>query len=368
MSATLAIRDEQHYLATVAEVRMLAERIERVDEAKELADKAAAARVWAQRQRLGLEKVNLAAAAHLWAKRREGELLSELRASGELRPGNPSRREGLRLRDLGVTERESHEVQKLAAIPSDRFAQILEELVPEGRITQAEVERRSERRDRERAAREREAQLVSELQARGGPSCRLAVADLRDFDPGVELDAIVTDPPYVTQDAIDLYAALGEFAVRTLKPAGALAAMTSQRILPEVLAALRRSELVFHWQVCWLSGAHESTVDFERKVISRWKPVLVYHLGSRPEKARLRQLPDVVDSGRDLEKESHPWQQTLDGMRQLVRALADPGHVVCDPFLGSGTTALAALAENRSFVGCDVNADAVEITRRRLSA
>jgi tRNA G10 N-methylase Trm11 len=37
-----------------------------------------------------------------------------------------------------------------------------------------------------------------------------------------------------------------------------------------------------------------------------------------------------------------------------------------DPFLGSGTTAVAAIMEGRQFLGCDIDPGCVETTRRRL--
>jgi len=40
--------------------------------------------------------------------------------------------------------------------------------------------------------------------------------------------------------------------------------------------------------------------------------------------------------------------------------------LVVDPFLGSGTTALACLQLGRRFIGCDIDAGAVAIARRRV--
>lgn len=359
----LAIRDEQHYLATVSEVRTLVERIEHAADAKDLADRARAAEVWAQRAKLGAEKVNLAAAARLWAERRAGELLAESTVPG----GNRAKGRMTPTRSLpaDVTKAQSHRWRRLAAISADEFAEIVEEMVPEGRITQAEIERRVGRRKREQAKSEQEAELVRGLAERGGPECSIAVSDLRSFVPG-PVDAIVTDPPYVTADAIELYAALGEFARRTLSTNGALVVMAWQPILPDVMRVLAHPDLVYRWTCAWISGAHESTADHTRRVFDRWKPVLVYHLGGWPEKAGM--LTDVISTGRDASKTAHVWQQDLDGFRHLIRAVTKPGDRVCDPFLGGGTTALAALAESRCFVGCDVDEVAIETTRERLAA
>ncbi len=362
MSTTLAIRNEKQYLANVSQVRALAERCEHITDAKDLADKARACEVWAQRAHLGIEKVNLAAAARLWAERRAGELLAEtvVPRGNHWIPGKGSEKS----LPENVTKKESFLWQKLAAIDADTFAAEVEAMVPKGRITYAEIERRAKRLERENASAEAEAALVAKVRTNGGPTWRIEHMDLREFDPG-PVDAIVTDPPYITDDSIDLYRALGEFAARVLRPGGALFAMASQPYLPSVFRALEHPELVYRWTVAWISGAYESTAD-QRRVFDRWKPVLVYHRGNWPSKVRM--LTDVVNSGRDEEKQIHPWQQTLIGTRQLVRSACHAGAVVCDPFLGGGTTALAALAENRHFVGCDIEAEAVTATERRLAA
>lgn len=366
MTASLlpAIRDEAGYFAAVAEVRELVERIERVEDAKVLADRARAAQVWAERQRLGEQKVMLAIAARFWAARREGELLVALRANGERATGAGGRElRGVTLGELGIDKAESKRTQDLAAIPADRFAALIDDCASAGRLNFVELHRRAERAAREEAAAEAERALLADVAAHGGPAWSIEHADLREFEPG-SVDAIVTDPPYVTEDAPELYRELGHFACRALKPGGALVAMVSHAILLDALDALGRPELVYRWAVCWLSGAHESTADQRYRVFDRWKPVLVYHLGPWPPDAPM--LTDVVSSGRDEEKGAHPWQQTLAGTRQLVRAVARPGDVVCDPFLGAGTTAIAALAEHCHFVGCDVDQLAVARARQRL--
>lgn len=67
-----------------------------------------------------------------------------------------------------------------------------------------------------------------------------------------------------------------------------------------------------------------------------------------------------------VQKELHHWQQSLDGFIQIVERFTEPGELVVDPFLGSGTTAVACLRLGRQFVGCDTDAGAVAIARRRV--
>jgi phage N-6-adenine-methyltransferase len=136
----LVIRDEHHYLATVADVKALCERIDDVGDARDLADRARAAQVWAQRARLGSEQVNLAAIAKLWAERRAGELLAMSRENGErARSGKESDKPTLST--LGISKDESSEWQKLASIPPETFSEAIDVAAEEGVVSAAKVQR-----------------------------------------------------------------------------------------------------------------------------------------------------------------------------------------------------------------------------------
>lgn len=51
----------------------------------------------------------------------------------------------------------------------------------------------------------------------------------------------------------------------------------------------------------------------------------------------------------------HVTQKPLALLRWLVRLVTPPGGAVCDPFAGSGTTGVAAVAEGFGFVGCEID-------------
>jgi hypothetical protein len=63
----------------------------------------------------------------------------------------------------------------------------------------------------------------------------------------------------------------------------------------------------------------------------------------------------------------HPTVKPVALMRWLVRLVTPPGGVVCDPFLGSGTTGIAAVLEDMGFVGIEQSAEYLEIARRRIA-
>jgi DNA modification methylase len=65
---------------------------------------------------------------------------------------------------------------------------------------------------------------------------------------------------------------------------------------------------------------------------------------------------------------THPTVKSLDLMRHLVRLVTPPGGVVLDPFLGSGTTCLAASEEGFRSIGVERELEYLEIAKGRLMA
>ncbi len=63
----------------------------------------------------------------------------------------------------------------------------------------------------------------------------------------------------------------------------------------------------------------------------------------------------------------HPTVKPVALMRWLVRLVTPPGGTVLDPFLGSGTTGIAAELEGMAFVGIEQDAEYLEIARHRIA-
>jgi DNA modification methylase len=63
----------------------------------------------------------------------------------------------------------------------------------------------------------------------------------------------------------------------------------------------------------------------------------------------------------------HPTVKPVEVMRWLVRLVTPAGGVVLDPFAGSGTTGIAAVAEGCGFIGFELDPLHVEIARRRIA-
>ena len=64
----------------------------------------------------------------------------------------------------------------------------------------------------------------------------------------------------------------------------------------------------------------------------------------------------------------HPTQKPMALLDRIVLAASRQGEVVLDPFCGSGTTGVAALNRGRRFIGFDLDADYLDLTRRRIAS
>ncbi len=67
------------------------------------------------------------------------------------------------------------------------------------------------------------------------------------------------------------------------------------------------------------------------------------------------------------EREDHPTQKPLEIVERMVLASCPEGGLVLDPFIGSGTTAVAAVRNRRNFVGFELNPDYCAIAEKRIA-
>ena len=69
---------------------------------------------------------------------------------------------------------------------------------------------------------------------------------------------------------------------------------------------------------------------------------------------------------RSHEHTDYPTQKPVELVERLITALSEPGDLVVDAFVGSGTTAVAAQKLGRRWIGCDINKGAIQTTAKRL--
>lgn len=321
--------------------------------AKRIVDVAAAAEVYARRQQLGEESIGFAHAVKTEALARLGELLEATpRATG----GQPyqatsSNREPVErtptLAHLGIDKKVAMVAQQLAGLPT----------AVQRAIAARQTTLKQARRQAQRQAKVERAQVAA---AHDVPNAELRVTSMTDLLSTLsDLDAIITDPPYGA-DAVPLYGSLAEHAKRALAPHGVLLVMCGQSYLPEILTAMV-AHMPYRWTLAYLTPGGQAPQIWPRKVNTFWKPVLLF--GASPG-----WIGDVIRSDvNDNDKRFHDWGQSESGMARLVEALTEPGHRICDPFLGAGTTGVVARRLGRRFIGGDLDPETVALAKARLA-
>lgn len=88
------------------------------------------------------------------------------------------------------------------------------------------------------------------------------------------------------------------------------------------------------------------------------------HLESGKFATNLWRIPSL--KGNNSEKCGHPSQKPLKLIERIVLSSSEPGDLVLDPFLGSGTTAVVARALKRDWIGIEREKGYVVMARGRL--
>lgn len=82
------------------------------------------------------------------------------------------------------------------------------------------------------------------------------------------------------------------------------------------------------------------------------------------EQPTMWDIPNV--KANHVEKTEHPCQFPVALPTRLIKALCPPDGIVLDPYMGAGTTGVAAVIEKRKFVGAELSNDYYEIAKKRI--
>ena len=173
---------------------------------------------------------------------------------------------------------------------------------------------------------------------------------------------IFTDPPY-NKESIPLYGDLAEFGSRVLKPGGSLLVYCGHYALFDI-GDLIRPHLKFHWLLSDFHDGGRTRCLPGAGVKVFWKPILWLTKGSISQDREI-----VVDcfKSKPPDKSFHRWSQSEALAEYYLKKLSAPGDLLIDPFVGGGTTILAARKLGRSIVGCDVDEEAILRASERLA-
>ena len=129
-----------------------------------------------------------------------------------------------------------------------------------------------------------------------------------------------------------------------------------------------------HETILWFSKTEEYTFNLDAVRIPSKYPNKKHFKG--PNKGKLSSNPlgknpaDVWDipnvKSNHVEKTGHPCQFPVGLVERLVLALTDEGDNVLDPYMGVGSSAIAALKNNRNVYGCDLEPNYINLAWERI--
>lgn len=213
---------------------------------------------------------------------------------------------------------------------------------------------------------------------------------------GQSVDLVVTDPPYglaapgrstklrgkvvptmkawgawdhrsqFSQDLLILQT-LDE-AWRVLKPGGALYMFSSTQNAGYFVRKAEQRGFQFRSQIALVKK--NPLPSWSKRSWRSGHEVCFYVTKGRPKTFNFlsqRELVNVYSHWSRQKETRHPTEKPLELIERLVRVSSNPGELVVDPFLGSGTTAVAARKLDRRFVGFDLSEEYLEMARDRLA-
>lgn len=199
-----------------------------------------------------------------------------------------------------------------------------------------------------------------------GHGWRMFAGDFRDRlaeIPAGSVDLIVTDPPYPSE-FLPLWTELAIHAKRVLAPQGIIVALSGKIQMNAVMDRLG-DHLDYGWIYAQpLPGSHSRILA--RKILQGWKPWLAYSNGAWPS-GRVDWHVDLLDAS-TYTKDHYRWEQDSGPARSLIENLCPIGGTILDPFSGTGSYGLLAVAMGREFIGVEKDADRFALSVARLTA
>lgn len=199
----------------------------------------------------------------------------------------------------------------------------------------------------------------------------LYLGDCRDILPTLgKVDAVVTDPPYGLDFPYNSYVDTPEALQSLVADFVPLSLELAKRVVitPGVTNVLLYPKPL--WMGAW---TWDTTSTFGKLGYSQWQPILFYGedisgFGSVNGVLKTDRIHFTgVGSERDKSLGGgHTCPKPLNFMRRLLTRYTNEGETICDPFLGSGTTGVAAVQMGRNFIGCEMDTKYFDIACKRI--
>lgn len=87
---------------------------------------------------------------------------------------------------------------------------------------------------------------------------------------------------------------------------------------------------------------------------------------ANPQGKPIEDVWEIILANRDGQRTNYPTQKPEALLERVIKCSTEPGDIVFDCFMGSGTTQAVAMKLGRRFIGADINLGAIQTTTKRL--
>ena len=195
--------------------------------------------------------------------------------------------------------------------------------------------------------------------------------------PENSVDAVVTDPPYgmefrsnyrkvryerIANDGnVDwTEEVIGEL-YRVMKPDTALYWFCSFHSIDVFLSVIKNKFNIKNILI-WEKN-NTGMGDLTGSYAPKYEMIIFAHKGRRLLNGR--RDPDILHFNRTGNK-NHPTEKPVDLLEYLISKSSNEGDLILDPFIGSGSTAVACKNINRQYIGIEIDLEYYRIATERL--
>lgn len=181
--------------------------------------------------------------------------------------------------------------------------------------------------------------------------------------PDDYFDITITDPPYGVGVKYNSYDDNSDKTKEFIK-----------QFMPEILRVSKRTvltsgvKLIYEypkpdWVGSWFTPAG---IGVGSHGFCCWQPILIY---GKDLNSRKGSLPDSFEwtGGTDKDAQFHPVPKPLRLWKKIFkRWISETDKIIFDPFLGSGSSAIAAYDFGCDFVGCEIDKEYFDAAKKRF--
>lgn len=188
--------------------------------------------------------------------------------------------------------------------------------------------------------------------------------------PDNSIDVVLTDPPYGLNkggikndtDLTVFYRCLPE-CYRVLKNDSFFITFFSTKFLPKIF---ENNPFKYFWQIILYcpEGRVKSPIGY-----TKYMSVFIFRKGN-PKVPHLGKDIFIDTPGKMVEPDEgyidHPTPKPKHFIREILKMFTKENDIVLDPFIGSGSTAIACIQLNRRFIGFEIEKSYWELAQKRV--